>query len=60
MTKLTKRVTRETQINYRGRNLIVALDPDAGIMVKEKGRRQWFELDILTAYEVAMKLNARK
>ena len=59
-TKLHKAVIRETAVMYRGRELMVAIDPELGIRIKEKGRRQWFDLDILTAYETAIRIHANE
>lgn len=59
MTILKGRLVRETGINYRGRSLVVALEAPDTILIKEKGRREWFPINILTVYECAMKLKAR-
>ncbi|MCK5641800.1 MAG: hypothetical protein KAJ19_13440, partial [Gammaproteobacteria bacterium] len=53
-------VIRETAVMYRGRELLVALDPELGIRIKEKGRRVWYDLDVLTAYETAIRIFANE
>lgn len=60
MTKLKGTVIRETEVNYRGRVLVIALEAPDNIRIKEKGRQKWFNLDLLCAYELAMKLEARR
>lgn len=59
-TILKGKVIRETEIMYRGRPIVVMLEAPDIIRIKEKGRHEWFDLNILTAYECAMRLKANK
>ncbi len=59
-TILKGQVIRETKIMYRGRPLVVMLEAPDTIRIKEKGRHEWFDLNLLTAYECAMRLAANK
>lgn len=45
-TKLTKDVTRETNVRVQGRELIVTLKPNGTIVFREKGRRTG-EIEVL-------------
>ncbi|MHC4616442.1 MAG: hypothetical protein ACYTEQ_01680 [Planctomycetota bacterium] len=60
MTKLNNPLTRETGATYRGRAIVVRLEPPNVILFKEKGRREWFEMDVETLYELAMIRKARE
>lgn len=54
MKRPTRAVKRESVLTYRGRAIIVVLPPDAAtIMVREKGRRTSFEVDVLSVFYLA-------
>lgn len=50
---------RETAASYRGRAIMLELEP-CSIRLREKGRREWFTLPFEAAYDLAMKLEARR
>jgi hypothetical protein len=58
MTQVTKPVTRETAVMYRGRPLIATLRP-WGIELREKGRRLAVPVDYRAVYEFGFKIMAR-
>jgi hypothetical protein len=58
MTLLSKTVTRETAICYRGRALVVTLTPRA-VEIREKGRRDRLAISYDAIYECALKLRYR-
>ena len=59
-TILKGKVIRETEIIYRGRPIVIMIEAPDNIRIKEKGRHKWFDINILTAYECAMRLSAKE
>lgn len=57
MTRITKRVRRETDETFDGRPIIVALSSE-GIILKEKGRRTEYLLPYRRAFMQAAQLHA--
>lgn len=60
MTRLDERKTKmraETNARYRGRTLIISIEPH-DIILREKGRRTCFAVPIIAVYELGMKLAA--
>jgi len=61
MKRPTRTVRRESVIKNRGRPVVVLLPPTADvILVREKGRRTAYEVDVLSLYSVGAKLHAAK
>ncbi|MBF0559696.1 MAG: hypothetical protein HQL08_13055 [Nitrospirae bacterium] len=60
MTTLNKTIKRETKSNYRGRHIIIQLEPCGIIRVKEKGLRTWYETSIEAVFSMAGKAYAEK
>jgi len=62
MTKLTNPLTRETGAQYRGRAIVVRMEPPNVILFKEKGRHEWYEMNVETLYEIAIihKVNGKR
>ncbi|MBF0558836.1 MAG: hypothetical protein HQL08_08655 [Nitrospirae bacterium] len=60
MTTLNRRLQRETAAVYRGRNIIIQLEPPFIIRVKEKGRRLWYETTVEAVFSLAAKQHAEK
>lgn len=63
MTLLNKPVRRETEAEYRGRNLIVQIEPLKEspwcvIRIKEKGRRTWYQTSINSVFNLAARQHA--
>lgn len=58
MTILNKPLKRETQAMYRGKNIIIQLEPPSIVRVKEKGTRTWFETSVEAIYSMAAKAHA--
>ena len=60
MTKLNKKVTRETGAVLRHRPLIIQIEPPDIIRVKEKGRRTWYVVSVENIYTLgALKMAAQ-
>jgi len=53
MTTLKRKVKRLTAAAYRGRNIIIQLEPPSIIRVKEKGRRTWYETTVEAVFSMA-------
>jgi hypothetical protein len=53
MTKLRKIVQRETEAVFRGKPIIIQLEPPNIIKVKEKGRRIWYETTTESVFYLA-------
>ena len=60
MTILKRRIKRQTNAIYRGRNIIIQLEPPSIIRVKEKGRRFWYETTVEAVFFMAAKQFAEK
>ena len=60
MTALNRRIQRQTNAIYRGRNIIIQLEPPSIIRVKEKGRRYWYETTVEAVFSMAGKQYAEK
>ena len=60
MTTLNRKLQRETAAAYRGRNIIIQLEPPSIIRVKEKGRRLWYETTVEAVFSLAAKQYADK
>ena len=58
MTKLTKRVTRETLATYRSRAIIVTLRPPDLLVFRIKKTRREYPLSIPAAFMLAAKCEA--
>ena len=58
MTTLKRKVKRLTAAAYRGRNVIIQLEPPSIIRVKEKGRRTWYETTVEAVFSMAGKAHA--
>jgi len=57
----TRTVRRESVVTHRGRPLVVLVPPTADVLlVREKGRRTAYEVDVLSLYSVGAKLYAAK
>ena len=59
MTLLSKPVTRESAVFYRGRALVVSIHP-RHLEMREKGRRDILTVDFATVYEFALKLRWKR
>lgn len=60
-TKLTKEVTRETNVMERGRPIVVTLAPNGLLIFREKGRKTGaVDLSIEAAYHLALKMEAAR
>lgn len=55
MTALNRKIQRQTNAIYRGRNIIIQLEPPSIIRVKEKGRRYWYETTVEAVFSMAGK-----
>ncbi len=60
MTQLKNPVRRETKADYRGRNLIIQIEPLTShpyclVKVKEKGRRFWYTVSINQVFNLGAK-----
>jgi len=54
-------VRRVSTVTYRGRPLVLIVPPTCDVlMVREKGRRTAFEVDILTVYQAAARIAGAK
>lgn len=61
MKRPTRTIRRESELTYRGRPLVLIVPPSCDVlMIREKGRRTAFELDIITAYKAGARLAAIK
>lgn len=61
MKRPTRTVRRESIVSHRGRPLVLIIPPTCDVLlIREKGRRTAYELDILSAFSVAAKLAAAK
>jgi len=60
MTTLNRKVKRLTAAAYRGRNIVIQLEPPSIIRVKEKGRRFWYETTVEAVFSMAGKQYADK
>ena len=61
MKRPTRTIRRESVVTYRGRPLILIVPPSADVvLVREKGRRTPYEVDILSIHSVGAKLAAAK
>ena len=59
MRRPSRTVRRESIVTVRGRPLVLVVPPTADVvLIREKGRRTSFEVDILTIYHVAARLRA--
>ena len=58
MTTLNRKIQRQTAAAYRGRNIIIQLEPPSIIRVKEKGRRTWYETTVEAVFSMAGKAHA--
>jgi len=58
MTTLNRKLQRETGATYRGRKIIIQIEPPGIIRVKEKGRRQWYETTVEAVFSLAAKQHA--
>ena len=60
MNRPTRTIKRESTVRLRnGRALVIIIPPTADVLlIREKGRRTSFEVDVLTIYHVAAKLRA--
>lgn len=57
----SRTVRRESIATHRGRPLVLIIPPTCDVLlIREKGRRTAYELDILSAFSVAAKLAAAK
>ena len=61
MKRPKRTIRRESEVMYRGRPLVLIVPPTCDVLlIREKGRRIAFEIDILSAWSVANKLAAAK
>jgi hypothetical protein len=61
MKRPTRTVRRESVVTHRGRPLVLIVPPTADVLlIREKGRRTAYELDILSAFSMAAKSAALK
>ena len=60
MTQLKKPIRRESDALYRGRHLIIQIEPPSIIKIKEKGRRTWYETSVEAVFVFAAKRHAEK
>jgi len=60
MTTLNRRIKRQTNAIYRGRNIIIQLEPPSIIRVKEKGCRYWYETTVEAVFSMAAKRYAER
>ncbi len=60
MTLLNKTIKRESKAVYRGRPLILQIEPPSIIKIKEKGRKTWYETTIEAVFTFAAKQYAEK
>ena len=61
MTRPSRTIRRESIVTHRGRPLVLIIPPTCDVLlIREKGRRTAYELDILSAFHVGAKLAARK
>jgi hypothetical protein len=60
MTILNRTLKRETAAAYRGRNIIIQLEPPSIVRVKEKGRKIWYETTVNQIFNMAAKQYADK
>ena len=60
MTILRKPVKRETAATYRGRNIIIQLEPPSIVRLREKGRRVWYETTVQSIFSLAAKQHAER
>lgn len=61
MKRPRRTVRRESVVTHKGRPLVLIIPPTCDVLlIREKGRRTAFELDILSAYWTAAKLHVAK
>jgi hypothetical protein len=60
MTTLSRTIKRQTNAIYRGRKIIIQLEPPSIIRVKEKGRRYWYETSVEAVFSMAAKQFAER
>lgn len=61
MKRPKRTIKRESELVYRGRNLVLIVPPTCDVLsVREKGRRKVMEIDILSIWSIASKLSAAK
>lgn len=58
MTRLTKDVRRVTGAFHRGREITVTLRPPSLIEFRLKGMRRRFTIGVVTAFELAVRIEA--
>lgn len=58
MTTLNRTIRRKTAATYRGRNIIIQLEPSGIVRVREKNRRIWYETSIEAIFSMAGKAYA--
>jgi hypothetical protein len=60
MTTLNKTLRRKTGSSYRGRNIIIQLEPSGIVKVREHRRRTWYETSIEAIFSMAGKAYAEQ
>jgi|GEM_PF-2758802 len=60
MIRLHKEVRRITGAAFRGRDIIVAMRPPSLLTFRLKGTRKEYPLAVVSAFDLAVKIEARK
>lgn len=61
MKRPSRTIRRESTVTHRGRPLVLIVPPTCDVLlIREKGRRTAYELDILSAFSVGAKLAAAR
>ena len=60
MTTLNRKLQRVTGANYRGRSIVIQIEPPSIIRVREKGRRTWYETTVEAVFSIAGKAFAEQ
>jgi hypothetical protein len=61
MKRPTRTVRRESIVTHRGRPLVLVVPPTADVLlIREKGRRTAYEVDVLSLLSIGAKLAAAK
>jgi hypothetical protein len=60
MTTLNRKLQRKTAATYRGRNIIIQLEPSGIVKVREQRCRIWYETSIEAIFSMAGKAYAEE
>jgi hypothetical protein len=59
-SRLTKPVSRETDVQFQGRNIIVTLEPPGTLALRAKGTRTTYRIGIAVSYLAAARAHVER